>query len=213
MPKATYGPQVEGHYALASDCYCHFTSPIRRYPDLTVHRMLESIFRGKRPANDFDFLANLGEHCSEQEQRAERAERELKKLKLLSYMEHRIGQTMEAIVTGVEDFGLFAQGVEIPAEGLVPIISLPDDRYDYDGRAHSLIGRKGNQFKLGDLIVVKIANVDMDERTLQLEVVEKLGRVGEQKRPTNHSQATRKSKTGSSNRRSRKQIKPKRNRG
>lgn len=174
MPKATYGPTVEGHYALASDNYCHFTSPIRRYPDLTVHRMLESIFRGKRPADDFDLLANLGEHCSEQEQRAERAERELKKLKLLGYMEKRIGQSMAAIVTGVEDFGLFAMGVEIPAEGLVPIISLPDDQYDYDPRAHALIGRRGNQFRLGDTVLVKIANVDMDERTLQLEVLEKL---------------------------------------
>lgn len=183
MPKATYGPQVEGHYALASDCYCHFTSPIRRYPDLTVHRMLDSIFRGKRPANDFDLLANLGEHCSEQEQRAERAERELIKLKLLSYMEKRIGQTMSAVVTGVEDFGLFAQGIEIPAEGLVPIIGLPDDRYDYDSRAHALIGRKGNQFKLGDVVVVKIANVDLDERTLQLEVVEKLARRGQEHKP------------------------------
>lgn len=174
MPKATYAPQAEGHYALASDCYCHFTSPIRRYPDLTVHRMLESIFRGKRPADDFDLLANLGEHCSEQEQRAERAERELKKLKLLSYMEKRVGQTMEALITGVEDFGLFAQGVEIPAEGLVPIAGLPDDNYDYDGRAHALIGRRGNTFRLGEHVVVKIANVDMDERTLELEVVEKL---------------------------------------
>lgn len=176
MPKATYGPQVEGHYALASDCYCHFTSPIRRYPDLTVHRMLEAIFRGKRPQDDFDLLANLGEHCSDQEQRAERAERELKKLKLLGYMEKRIGQTIEAIVTGVEDFGLFAQGIEIPAEGLVPITSLPDDRYDYDARAHALVGRRGNQFRLGDQLVVKIARVDMDERTLELSVVEKVAR-------------------------------------
>jgi ribonuclease R len=172
MPKATYSPEVEGHYALASDRYCHFTSPIRRYPDLTIHRMLESIFRGKRPADDFDLLANLGEHCSEQEQRAERAERELKKLKLLSYMEKRIGQTMVALITGVEDFGLFAQGVEIPAEGLVPIINLPDDEYDYDTRAHALVGRRGNQFRLGDKVLVEIASVDMDERKLELKVVE-----------------------------------------
>lgn len=174
MPKATYAPQVEGHYALASDCYCHFTSPIRRYPDLTVHRMLESIFRGERPKDDFDLMALLGEHCSELEQRAERAERELKKLKLLSYMEKRLGETMTALVTGVEDFGLFAQGVEIPAEGLVPIIGLPDDHYDYDGRAHALIGRRGNQFRLGDIVEAKIVNVDMDERTLELAVVGKL---------------------------------------
>ena len=188
MPKATYAPQVEGHYALASDCYCHFTSPIRRYPDLTIHRMLESIFRGKRPADDFDLLAVLGEHCSEQEQRAERAERELKKLKLLSYMEKRIGQTMTATVTGVEDFGLFAQGVEIPAEGMVPIIGLPDDNYDYDARAHALIGRRGNHFRLGDTVVVKIANVDMDDRKLVLTVEQKLSGTG---KPANSGRSNR----------------------
>ncbi len=172
MPKATYGPQVEGHYALASDNYCHFTSPIRRYPDLTIHRMLDSIFRNKRPVDDFDLLANLGEHCSEQEQRAERAERELKKLKLLGYMEKRIGETMEAVVTGVEEFGIFAQGIEIPAEGLIPLNRLPDDRYDYDTRSHALIGRRGNTFRLGDRLIVEIAVVDMDERKLELGVVD-----------------------------------------
>ena len=175
MPKAIYAPMPEGHYALASDCYCHFTSPIRRYPDLTVHRMLDAIFRGKRPKDDFDLLANLGEHCSDQEQRAERAERELKKLKLLGYMEKRIGQRMQAIVTGVEEFGLFAQGVEIPAEGLIHITALPDDRYFYDARAHSIIGhRAGNQFRLGDLLLVEIAEVDMEARSLNLGLVEKL---------------------------------------
>ena len=171
MPKATYMPNAEGHYALASDCYCHFTSPIRRYPDLTIHRMLESIFRGKRPADDFDLLANLGEHCSEMEQRAERAERELKKLKLLSYMEKRIGQTMEAFITGVEEFGIFAQCIEIPAEGLIPIRRLPEDRYDFDSRAHAIVGRK-NTFRLGDRLIVEIAHVDMDERTLELGLVQ-----------------------------------------
>lgn len=174
MPKATYGPQAEGHYALASDCYCHFTSPIRRYPDLTIHRMLDALFRSQRPKDDFDWLANLGEHCSEQEQRAERAERELTKLKLLSYLVKRIGEEMEAIVTGVEDFGLFAQGVELPAEGLIHVASLPPDRYEYDSRAHTLEGhRAGNQFRLGDRLVVKVAHVDLDERTLEFGFVEK----------------------------------------
>ena len=196
MPKATYGPQVEGHYALASDNYCHFTSPIRRYPDLTVHRMLESIFRGKRPADDFDLLANLGEHCSDQEQRAERAERELIKLKLLGYMEKRIGQTMEAIVTGVEDFGVFAQGIEIPAEGLIPLHRLPEDRYDYDQRSHALVGRRGNTFRLGDRLIVEIATVDMDERKLELGVVQLVshsGAAAKKPRPKN-PQNNRKSK-------------------
>ena len=197
MPKATYGPQVEGHYALASDNYCHFTSPIRRYPDLTIHRMLDSIFREKRPADDFDLLANLGEHCSEQEQRAERAERELKKMKLLGYMEKRIGETMEAVVTGVEDFGIFAQGIEVPAEGLIPLNRLPDDKYDYDNRSHALIGRRGNTFRLGDRLMVEIAVVDMDERKLELGVVDVISsKAGETKKDSKPKSGKSKSKSG-----------------
>lgn len=200
MPKATYGPQVEGHYALASDNYCHFTSPIRRYPDLTIHRMLDSIFRGKRPADDFDLLANLGEHCSDQEQRAERAERELIKLKLLGYMEKRLGQTMEAIVTGVEDFGVFAQGVEIPAEGLIPLHRLPEDRYDYDQRSHALVGRRGNTFRLGDRLIVEIAAVDMDERKLELGVVQLVGAKGAKgPKPKNSKPGKKSGKKGTRN--------------
>ena len=197
MPKATYGPQVEGHYALASDNYCHFTSPIRRYPDLTIHRMLDSIFREKRPVDDFDLLANLGEHCSEQEQRAERAERELKKMKLLGYMEKRIGETMEAVVTGVEDFGIFAQGIEVPAEGLIPLNRLPDDKYDYDNRSHALIGRRGNTFRLGDRLMVEIAVVDMDERKLELGVVDVISsKAGETKKDSKPKSGKSKSKSG-----------------
>ncbi len=117
MQKAVYSPQEEGHYALASECYCHFTSPIRRYPDLMIHRMLDSLLRGTRPPDDFDDLAVLGQHCSDREQRAEAAERELIKVKLLTYLSQRIGEEMDAVVTGVEEFGLFAQGIELPAEG------------------------------------------------------------------------------------------------
>ena len=177
MPKATYDPRSEGHYALASRHYCHFTSPIRRYPDLSVHRQLETIFRGQRPSTDFDHMVNLGDHCSAQEQRAERAERELTKLKLLGYMSKRIGHEMQAVVTGVEEFGLFAQGVQIPAEGLIHVSSLDRDRYEYDAKSHTLNGsRAGNQFRLGDLLLVEIARVDLDERNLDLRLVRKLTR-------------------------------------
>src|SRR6185503_15969940 len=109
MQKAVYAPSDEGHFALAKQHYCHFTSPIRRYPDLTVHRMIEALARGKRPVDDFDRMVMLGDHCSDREQRAEMAERELNKVKLLSYLNRRIGEQMDAVVTGVEKFGLFAQ--------------------------------------------------------------------------------------------------------
>ena len=165
--------------------------------DLTIHRILDSIFREKRPVDDFDLLANLGEHCSEQEQRAERAERELKKMKLLGYMEKRIGETMEAVVTGVEDFGIFAQGIEIPAEGLIPLNRLPDDKYDYDNRSHALIGRRGNTFRLGDRLMVEIAVVDMDERKLELGVVDVISsKAGETKKDSKPKSGKSKSKSG-----------------
>lgn len=172
MKKAVYSPEVEGHYALNSHNYCHFTSPIRRYPDLTIHRMIEAIVRGKTPANDFDQQALLGEHCSEREQRAASAERELIKVKLLTHLSSRVGEEMDAVITGVERFGLFATGRELPADGLIHISSLQDDNYQFDSDTHSLVGRRaGNSFRLGDLIRVEIAHVDVDRRSLDFRIV------------------------------------------
>ncbi|MFM7844455.1 MAG: ribonuclease R [Planctomycetota bacterium] len=172
MQKAHYAPIEEGHYALNSRDYCHFTSPIRRYPDLTVHRLFDQLAKGKRSLESAEQLLSLGEHCSEREQRAQAAERELIKIKLLTYMSRRIGQQMEAIVTGVESFGLFAQGLQIPAEGLLSIHSLRDDHYDYDSTTHRLVGRRaGNAYRLGDVIQVEIARVDIDRRELDFRLV------------------------------------------
>ncbi|HEY2839022.1 MAG TPA: ribonuclease R [Pirellulales bacterium] len=174
LAQAVYGPQVDGHYALASDCYCHFTSPIRRYPDLTIHRLIDAILRKKKPRNDLAELVSLGEHCSTRERRAEAAERELKKIKLLDYLSTKIGLEMDAVITGVEEFGLFAQGIELPAEGLIHVTSLADDFYSFDRRSHSLTGRRsGNAFRLGDLIRVQVARIDPDRRELDLRIVDR----------------------------------------
>jgi ribonuclease R len=172
MQRAIYSPQDEGHFALASDCYCHFTSPIRRYPDLTVHRLVDAMLTRRKPRNDFDELIALGRHCSDREQRAESAERDLTKLKLLTYLSTRIGEEMEAIVTGVESFGLFVQGVRLPAEGLVRADTLTDDYYRLDRASHTLSGyRSGNAFRLGDVLRVAVARVDLERRELDFRLV------------------------------------------
>lgn len=172
MQKAIYSPRDVGHFALASKAYCHFTSPIRRYPDLIVHRMVADLISGKRPADDFGHLVRQCQHCSDLEQRAEAAERELIKLKLLNYMADKIGETMEAIVTGVESYGLFAQGLKIPAEGLVSLNHLPPDRYVFDKASRTLSGMRGNQYRLGDRVIVEIKKVDTDARQLDLAIVQ-----------------------------------------
>lgn len=171
MQKAKYSPEEIGHYALNEDHYCHFTSPIRRYPDLVIHRMLKAIAGGHKPASDFKQLAKIGEHCSATEQRAERAERELIKLKMLKFLSNKIGLELDAVITGVESYGFFAQGTELPAEGFVSIRSLRDDSYYFDREARCIQGhRAGHAFRLGDRIKVVVARIDLDRRELDFEV-------------------------------------------
>jgi ribonuclease R len=172
MQRAVYSPKDEGHYALASDCYCHFTSPIRRYPDLHIHRLLDEMIRGRKPRSHHDDLVVLGQHCSDREQRADAAERDLTRLKLLAYLSDQIGLQMEALVTGVENFGLFVQGVELPAEGLIRTESLADDYYTFDRSTHSLTGRRfGNRYRLGDRLRVVVTRVDPLRRELDFRLL------------------------------------------
>ena len=172
LKQAVYSPVVEGHYALASDNYCHFTSPIRRYPDLTVHRLLGRWLKAGKAGTDESELAALGDHCSKMERRAEMAERELIKLKLLTYLSERIGLEMEVIITGVADYGFFGQAEKLPVEGLVHISTLPDDYYYLEEETHSLIGRRsGRRYRLGDRVRVTVVRVDLQRRQLDLRVV------------------------------------------
>ncbi len=172
MQRAVYSPEDEGHYALASDCYCHFTSPIRRYPDLTIHRLVDELNRGKKPVQRMNDLLIHGDHCSEREQRAADAERELKKVKLLHYLENKIGMELDGVITGVENFGLFVTGTELPAEGFIHISGLTDDFYRYNRTGHVIEGhRSGNSYRLGDRVRVAVATVDVDARSLDLRLV------------------------------------------
>ncbi len=173
MRQAEYSPDAIGHYALAEEDYCHFTSPIRRYPDLTVHRLIGQIAAKKSPsAPPVEELIALGKSCSLTERRAERAERELIRIKLLRYMSERIGEEMDAVITGVESFGMFCQGVKVPAEGMIHLSTLADDFYTFDQPTRRLIGsRTRHEYRLGDPIRVVIAAVDIDRRTLDLRPV------------------------------------------
>ncbi len=183
MQKAVYSPLPEGHYALAVDCYCHFTSPIRRYPDLTVHRLIDFLVEGHRPPAGAESLLALGEHCSEREQRAEQAERELIKLKLLSYYATRIGEQLDAVVTGVERYGAFVQGRELPIEGLVHVESLTSDFYEFAEEDFALVGKKsGHKLQVGDVISVTVAHVDVVRRELDFHYVQHVTRAKPGKR-------------------------------
>lgn len=174
LKQATYSPEDEGHYALASEDYCHFTSPIRRYPDLTVHRLLQRWLKTGRAGGDEVELAALGEHCSKMERRADVAERELIKLKLLTYLEERIGLELEVIVTGVADYGFFAQAEKLPVEGLVHVSTLTDDYYYFEEASHSLTGRRTNRrYRLGDKVRVQVVRVDLQRRQLDFRVSER----------------------------------------
>lgn len=184
LKQAHYSPADEGHYALASDCYCHFTSPIRRYPDLQVHRVLSQLLKGDSPPRrsnnrrraggaEGEILA-LGEHCTLTEKRAEQAERQLTKIKLLSYLRERIGLEVTGVITGVEDFGFFAQGEDLPIDGLVHVSTLSDDYYYLEDATHTLVGRSsGRRYRLGDTLRLRVARVDLDRRQLDFQIVEK----------------------------------------
>jgi ribonuclease R len=177
LKQAAYSPLEDEHYALASGQYCHFTSPIRRYPDLAVHRQLDQSIRRKRVGGDEVELTALGEHCSKTERRAEAAERELVRTKLLAYLSERVGLTLEVVVTGVADYGFFAQAEKLPVEGLVHVSTLTDDYYYFDEATHSLIGRRTKRrYRLGDKIRARVVHVDLHRRLLDFRVVPKKGK-------------------------------------
>lgn len=174
LRQAEYSGTPIGHYALAVTEYCHFTSPIRRYPDLTIHRLFDVFTSGKSPHGPSDVeLEILGTHCSDTERRAAQAERELTKIKLLAFMSTRVGDEFDAIITGVERFGMFCKGVEMPVDGFVHISTMAEkDYFDFDQASVSLVGRRtGKQLRLGDKVRVQVAFVNVDRRELDFRLV------------------------------------------
>ncbi|MEE9294599.1 MAG: ribonuclease R [Phycisphaerae bacterium] len=180
LEQAIYEPSSVGHYALASEDYTHFTSPIRRYPDLTVHRLLDAYLRGtlkkRRRQAEVPTLTecqDLGIHCSKHERRAEAAERELKLIYVLRLLEEHVGDEHDGIVTGVANFGVFIQLPEYLVEGLVRFSDLADDWWEVDSEAGCVIGqRTGQRLKIGDTVRVTIAAIDLADRKLDLTLAE-----------------------------------------
>ncbi len=180
MERAVYEPSSVGHFALASEDYTHFTSPIRRYPDLTVHRLLDAYLRNTlktrgRHANvpTVTECQDLGIHCSKNERRAEAAERELKQIYILRLLEKHVGDEFDGIITGVANFGVFIQLPEYLVEGLVRFTDMADDWWEVDSDAGCVIGqRTGKRLKIGDVVRVTIAAINLADRKLDLTLAE-----------------------------------------
>ncbi len=175
MKQAIYKSENDGHFGLALTHYAHFTSPIRRYPDLLVHRAIKHIVR-KRKKSDYmyspDRMMLMGEHCSFNERRANEATRDAEFALKCEYMLDKVGQSFDAHVTGVVGFGLFVELNEHFVEGLIHITNLPKDYYVFDPKAHQLVGEnRGLQFGLNDKIRILVARVDMDERKIDFELI------------------------------------------
>ncbi|MCL7971890.1 MAG: ribonuclease R [marine benthic group bacterium] len=172
MKRARYSTENVGHFGLASDAYVHFTSPIRRYPDLAVHRAIVRWLRGSAPLTD-EGLQEVARHSSDTERRAQEAERESVEAKKIRYMQRHVGDEFGGTIGGVTSFGLFVQLDDVLTEGLVRLSSLVDDYYSYDADGHAVQGRRTRKrYRLGDRVTVQVIRVDTESRTIDLELVE-----------------------------------------
>jgi ribonuclease R len=199
MQKARYDSVNVGHFGLAAEAYAHFTSPIRRYPDLVVHRVLRESRQGmsdERRAELAEDLPEIGRHTSERERRASEAERELVQWKKVRFMEDKVGDVFDGYVTGVSAFGLYIELVEHFVEGMVHVSTMADDYYRFVERAHLLRGEKNSRiYRLGDRVRVQVIRVDLERRQIDLgldEILEAVRRRGGQwrgKRPDREPRA------------------------
>src|SRR5688500_14600421 len=188
MQKARYDAVSLGHFGLAAEHYTHFTSPIRRYPDLVVHRMLRESRQGKIAAarrEELDEeLPEAARHTSEMERRADEAERELLQWKKVRFMANKVGEEFTGYITGVAAFGLFVELIEHFVEGLVHVSSMGDDYYRFVEQQHVLRGENTKKvYRLGDKVLVQVVRVDMERRQVDLGLVEILEAVRREERP------------------------------
>ena len=189
LSQAVYSPNNAGHFGLNYEAYTHFTSPIRRYPDLLVHRAIRSVIRSRRKTDlvrragagampkgriypyDHQRLAELGEQCSQNERRADEATRDVVSWLKCEFMQDKVGESFDGLVTAATSFGLFIELTDIYVEGLLHVTALPADYYVFDAVHHALVGeRSGRRFRLGDPVRVQVARVDLDDRKIDFEM-------------------------------------------
>ena len=170
MKQVRYTPENSGHFGLAANYYTHFTSPIRRYPDLQIHRIIKDNLRGRMNGERMEhyrkILEEVTKHASETERRADEAERETVKLKKVEYMSDRIGNVYTGVISGVTKWGMY---VELPntIEGLIHVANMRDDHYNYDESRYEMVGeRTGKVYKLGQEVRVRVADTDRLMRTI-----------------------------------------------
>ena len=172
MQKARYSTENIGHYGLAFEYYTHFTSPIRRYPDMMVHRLLERYLAGGRSVIQKKY-EDLCDHCSNMEQVAANAERASIKYKQVEFMQDKLGMVFDGVISGVTEWGLYVELNENKCEGLVPIRDLDDDYYEFDEKNYCLLGRrKKRQYRLGDPITIKVAQATLERKQLDFQLAE-----------------------------------------
>ena len=189
--KAIYSEECRGHYALAAPYYCHFTSPIRRYPDLIVHRQLSRLLASGRamPASEVEAetqkIAEIAKHSSERERRAEQAERESLLWKKIVFMKDKVGRDFDAFVTGVASFGLFVMLKDFFVEGLVPVSALGEDFFVYEEKQHRLKGRStGAAYRLGDSLTVHLKEIDEIRRRLNFRLADRAATPARRPKPS-----------------------------
>ncbi len=181
MAKAVYTTHNIGHYGLGFDYYTHFTSPIRRYPDMMVHRLLEKYLAGGRSVN-LERLEEQCKHSSDMEQLAANAERSSIKYKQVEYMGDHLGEVYDGVISGVTEWGLYVELDDNKCEGLVPVRDLADDYYDFDEKNYCLVGRRnGSRYRLGDDVKVQVARANLDRKQLDFALVDerRLAKAGE----------------------------------
>jgi ribonuclease R len=197
LARAEYSPLPIGHYALASKHYCHFTSPIRRYADLLVHRLLQMYLKGKMQKETLTEpqLTEIGKHISFTEQRAEDAEDDLRTVLILLLFQKRLGETLETVVSGLANFGIFVQCTKFGIEGLIPLELLGKDRFVYDHRAQCVYGmRSGRTFHIGMPLTVRIVSVNIAARQLNVVPIEKTAARTNHKKKTKNKNRPKKRK-------------------